>query len=97
MYISIDYNEKGNLEIEEKAIEKMIEFHVISNTKGITDVKASFSLHHENTLFILIKLFVKNKEELEINEKELTSKIEKSIQKTFLYKPKNVAFAYIKK
>ncbi|AHI52720.1 MMB_0454 family protein [Spiroplasma culicicola] len=97
MYISMERNSRGNLEIEEKILNKIIEFDVSNNSKGIEKTEASVSLHHENTLFILIKLYVSNRDSLKIDESKLNATIIASMEKTLLIKPKNIAFAYIKK
>ncbi|QGS51793.1 hypothetical protein [Spiroplasma tabanidicola] len=96
MYFSIERNVNGNLEVEEKIIDKIVEYHITSATKGIKKVKATISMHHESILFILIKMTVTKKEDLVIDEAKIKSVIEESIKKNFLIRPKNIAFAYIK-
>ncbi|QEH61697.1 hypothetical protein SCHIN_v1c05000 [Spiroplasma chinense] len=96
MYISMERNSRGNLEIEEKILNKIIEFDVQNNSKGIEKTEAVVSLHHENTLFILVKMFVKNRDELSVDETKINTIIINSMEKTLLIRPKNIAFAYIK-
>ncbi|AOG60272.1 hypothetical protein SHELI_v1c03170 [Spiroplasma helicoides] len=96
MYISIERNTRGHLEIEEKVLNKIIELSVKNNTQGLKNVTASISMHHEKTLFIILKMELENKESLSVDEVRLTNIINELMSRTILIKPKNIAFAYTK-
>ncbi|AGR41006.1 MMB_0454 family protein [Spiroplasma taiwanense] len=96
MYISMERNSRGNLEIEEQILNKIIEFYVINNIKGFEKIEPLITLHQENHIFITIKIYVKKRDKLVIDEVKLSEIISNSIENTLNLKPKNIAFAFIK-
>lgn len=95
MYISIDRNDKGKLEIDEKVITKQVEFTVKNNVQGIDDINVLMDIHHENTLFILVKMVVSNKQDVVINAPELTKIINEMVYQDLMYRPKKISYAYV--
>ncbi|AUB31436.1 MMB_0454 family protein [Spiroplasma floricola] len=96
MYISIERNSRGSLEIDEKLLSKIIEFDVRSNAKGFKDIQASVSIHQETSLFIVVRIYTMEKGLFLMDGVKVTSIINDSIHKTLGIKPKNIAFAFIK-
>ncbi|AUM62546.1 hypothetical protein [Spiroplasma monobiae] len=96
MYISIDRNSKGNLEIDEKILSKIIEFDVTSNAVGYRDIKASVSIHQETNLFVVVRVYTIEKGKFLMDGIKVASIINESMYKTLRIKPKNIAFSFIK-
>ncbi|AGR42010.1 MMB_0454 family protein [Spiroplasma diminutum] len=96
MYISIERNSRGNLDIDEKILSKIIEFDFSSNATGFRKVKASVSIHQETNLFIVIRIYIIEKGLFLMDGLKVTSIINDSIYKTLRIRPKNIAFAFIK-
>ncbi len=97
MYIVMERNTRGNLEIDEKILKKIIEYVVTNNVNTPVKVEARVNLHYDNILFILVKIYTDSIDKLSTSEKKLSSLIFDSMDKTLLIRPKNVAFAYIKR
>ncbi|QHX36554.1 MMB_0454 family protein [Spiroplasma sp. BIUS-1] len=96
MYISIERNSKGTLEIDEKILSKIIEFDVTSNSVGYKSIEASVSIHQETNLFIVVRVHTIEKGKFSMDGVKVASIINESIYKTLRIKPKNIAFAFIK-
>ena len=97
MYIVMERNTRGNLEIDEKILKKIIEYVVTNNVNTPVKVEARVNLHYDNILFILVKIYTDSIDKLSTSEKKLSSLIFESMDKTLSIRPKNVAFAYIKR
>jgi hypothetical protein len=97
MYISIERNSKGNLEIDDNVINQQVEYIVANKAAGIKNIDVNVGIHNENDIFILVKLTMADRKSFEHNYdlKALTTQIEETIQNTMSYKPKSVSFAYV--
>lgn len=62
MYIDIEKNTKGNLQIEKKVINRLVENVILSTTKisNPQDVSSSIYLLEENQLHILITIRIQD-------------------------------------
>ncbi|AEM68693.1 MMB_0454 family protein [Mycoplasma putrefaciens] len=99
MYISIDKNRRGNLEIEQRVINKIVKNTVLLNSAidNLSDINVSTSVFQEDQLYILITVKVRNKiEDLKINKDKLLKSIDKNLSQTISIKPKNINISYIK-
>ncbi|WP_434341664.1 hypothetical protein V2P24_02205 [Mycoplasma putrefaciens] len=99
MYISIDKNRRGNLEIEQRVINKIVKNTVLLNSAidNLSDINVSTSVFQEDQLYILITVKVRNKiEDLKINKDKLLKSIDKNLSQTISIKPKNINMSYIK-
>ncbi|QVJ95841.1 MMB_0454 family protein [Mycoplasma mycoides] len=100
MYIDIEKNSKGNLKIESKVINRLVENVILSMTK-ISDpksVSSSIYVLDENQLHILatIKIGDEKLQDLNINEDKIFKAIDKTINQTISMKPKNINISYIR-
>ncbi|ALD66231.1 hypothetical protein SCANT_v1c03210 [Spiroplasma cantharicola] len=96
MYISMERNSRGNLEIDEKILSKIIEFDVVSIAVGYKSISVSVTIHQETDLFILVRVYALGEGKFFMDGVKATSIINDSIFKTLKVKPKNIAFAFIK-
>nr|VZS00300.1 hypothetical protein MF5582_00527 [Mycoplasma feriruminatoris] len=100
MYIDIEKNSKGNLKIESKVINRLVENVILSVTKikNIENVSSSIYILDENQLNILATIKVENEnlQDLNINEEKIFKAIDKTIIQTISIKPKNINVSYIK-
>ncbi|AJK51558.1 hypothetical protein FOY66_02730 [Mycoplasma capricolum subsp. capripneumoniae] len=100
MYIDIEKNTKGNLQIEKKVINRLVENVILSTTKisNPQDVSSSIYLLEENQLHILITIRIQDQklQDLNINEDKIFKAIDKIINQTISIKPKNINISYIK-
>ncbi|UKS54163.1 MMB_0454 family protein [Mycoplasma feriruminatoris] len=100
MYIDIEKNSKGNLKIESKVINRLVENVILSVTKikNIENVSSSIYILDENQLNILATIKVENEnlQDLNINEEKIFKAIDKTIIQTISIKPKNINISYIK-
>lgn len=97
MYISIERNNRGALEIEINALNKLIQNTIlmrsISNIKNVENIEVLTDLYHDNLLYLLIKIELKDKTKL-LDETQINKTVEEIIMKTLSIKPKNIALAY---
>ncbi|ATZ18798.1 hypothetical protein ESOMN_v1c04160 [Williamsoniiplasma somnilux] len=98
MYISVERNNRGSLDIEQYALNKLIQFTVNSSlNKEVKDVSVLTHLHHDNLIYVLIKItLLDGVRKIEIDEKSINKSVEEIIIKTLDLKPKNIAIAYSK-
>ncbi|WP_338970659.1 MMB_0454 family protein [Spiroplasma endosymbiont of Labia minor] len=99
MYVVIQKNTRGVLEIEEKALIDLITYLVRTNSKNLDsdDIKVHIFVKHEVVLFVNIELFISNIDEQIQDENNITSVIEEAIVQTLQIKPKNVSYVYTHK
>lgn len=99
MYISIERNNRGSLDIEINALNKLIEHSVTSNvyngSKNIKNIEVSSDLYHDNVLYVFVKIQL-IKPELMLNELKIYKGVEEAVMQTLNIKPKNIAIAYKK-
>ncbi|PTD31326.1 MMB_0454 family protein [Mycoplasma leachii] len=100
MYIDIEKNTKGNLQIEKKVINRLIENVILSTTKisNPQDISSSIYLLEENQLHILTTIRIQEQklQDLNINEDKIFRVIDRIINQTISIKPKNINISYIK-
>lgn len=96
MYISIDRNSRGILDIEQYAINKLIQYTVAGSlAKEVEDITVSSELYHDTLIYILVKITLpKTMTKIEIDEKYINKALEEIIFQTLNIKPKNIAIAY---
>lgn len=95
MYRQIEINTRGSLEINDIVVEQQVEYVVQNKAKGFNKIEVKADFHSENTLFILVKIYVESKESFHFNVEEANDLINQSIMNTLNYEPKKIAFAYI--
>ncbi|ATZ18090.1 MMB_0454 family protein [Mesoplasma melaleucae] len=97
MYISIERNNRGALEIEINALNKLIQNTILmrsnSDLKNVGNIEVLTDLYQDNLLYVLIKIDLKDKTEL-LDETQINKTVEEIIVKTLSIKPKNIAVAY---
>ncbi|WP_027063182.1 MMB_0454 family protein [Mesoplasma seiffertii] len=96
MYISIERNSRGTLDIEQYALNKLIESTVVSSTSAsIANIEVITEIYHDNLLYILIKIKFEGQAPDFIFEEKLISKnVEDIITQTLNIKPRNISVAY---
>jgi hypothetical protein len=97
MYISIERNVKGNLEIDDNVINQQVEYIVSNKITAAENIEVNVGIHNENNVFIIVKMKVKNRAEFEngYDMIELTNQISDAIYNTLTLRPKSISFAYI--
>ncbi|ATZ21656.1 MMB_0454 family protein [Mesoplasma tabanidae] len=97
MYISIERNNRGALEIEVNALNKLIQNTILMRSatglNNVNNIEVLTDLYHDNLLYVLIKIDLKNKTEM-LEENQINKIVEEIIVKTLSIKPKNIAIAY---
>ncbi|AVN60413.1 hypothetical protein CG007_02175 [Mesoplasma entomophilum] len=97
MYISIERNNRGALEIEVNALNKLIQNTILmrsnSDLNNVENIEVLTDLYHDNLLYVLIKIDLKNKAQM-LEENQINKIVEEIIIKTLSIKPKNIAIAY---
>ncbi|ATQ35564.1 hypothetical protein MENTO_v1c04230 [Mesoplasma entomophilum] len=97
MYISIERNNRGALEIEVNALNKLIQNTILmrsnSDLNNVDNIEVLTDLYHDNLLYVLIKIDLKNKAQM-LEENQINKIVEEIIIKTLSIKPKNIAIAY---
>ncbi|ATZ20936.1 MMB_0454 family protein [Mesoplasma coleopterae] len=97
MYISIERNNRGALEIEVNALNKLIQNTILmrsnSDLNNVDNIEVLTDLYHDNLLYVLIKIDLKNKAQM-LEENQINKIVEEIIVKTLSIKPKNIAIAY---
>ncbi|ARU91955.1 hypothetical protein SCLARK_001432 [Spiroplasma clarkii] len=96
MYILLERNARGNLEVDQRILNKVIEFVVMNNVRDLEKFEIETNLLHDDHLFVLVKLFANIHKKLEIDELKLNNSIVFAIENAIGLKPKNIAFVYIK-
>ncbi|MDQ0567801.1 MMB_0454 family protein [Mycoplasma yeatsii] len=98
MYITIDKNRRGNLEIEQNVVDKLIKSTVISSFDvEAENIDVLTSVFQDNELYILITIKVqKALDTLKINKDKLFKIIDKTISQAISIKPKNINISYTK-
>jgi hypothetical protein len=96
MYISIERNSRGTLDIEQFALNKLIESTVISSSSAsIAKTEVITEIFHDNLLYILIKIKFEGPASNFIFEERLISKnVEEIITQTLNIKPRNISVSY---
>lgn len=65
MYISIERNNRGALEIEVNALNKLIQNTILmrsnSDLNNVDNIEVLTDLYHDNLLYVLIKIDLKTK------------------------------------
>ncbi|ASZ09177.1 hypothetical protein CK556_02305 [Mesoplasma chauliocola] len=99
MYISIERNNRGALEIEINALNKLIQNTILmrsnSDLENVKDIEVLTDLYHDNLLYVLIKISLKDFNQM-LDESQINKTVEEIIVKTLSIKPKNIAVAYKK-
>ncbi|MBY7704822.1 hypothetical protein JIY74_32100 [Vibrio harveyi] len=98
MYITIDKNRRGNLEIEQNVVDKLIKSTVMSNFDvEPQNIDVLTNVFQDNELYILITIKVqKALDTLKINKDKLFKIIDKTIFQAISIKPKNINISYVK-
>lgn len=96
MYILLERNSRGSLEVSNKVIDKIIKSVVLNVTEGIEKLEIQSEWHYENQLFVCIKMFVSNREKLKVDEIKLNNALVFTIKNAIDVKPKNISLVYIK-
>lgn len=96
MYILLEKNARGNLEVDDQIIDKTIEFNLLNNTNGVDKFEIETDLHQDEQLFVIIKIYASGREKLEIDEMQLNNSLVFAIENAIGFKPKSIAFVYIK-
>jgi len=96
MYISVERNIKGNLEIDISVINQQVDFIVSNRVTGLIENSSNVSVHNENNVFIVINLLIKDRLEFETNYNAvaLSDEINESIYNSIGLRPKSVSFSY---
>lgn len=95
MYITMSRNLRGNLEIDENVLNKQIEFTVNANIKNVDNVSVITNIYHENSMFILIKIYISNFSEVILDKNIVNMTINEVVNRMFHTKPKKISIAYI--
>ncbi|WP_031542927.1 MMB_0454 family protein [Mesoplasma photuris] len=95
MYISIERNSRGALDIEQYALNKLIQsaaFNAIGN--NAVNIEVITDIYHDNLLYVLVKVVLDTKKEFVFEEAKIMKNIEQVITQTLNIKPRNIAVAY---
>ncbi|PPE04478.1 hypothetical protein EELLY_v1c01570 [Entomoplasma ellychniae] len=99
MYISIERNNRGSLDIEINALNRLIEHSVTSDvrdvTKKIKDIDVWTDIYYDNVVYVLIKIKLIDNAMM-LDEHQIYKGVEEAIFQTLGLKPKNIAIAYRK-
>ncbi|WP_026389751.1 MMB_0454 family protein [[Acholeplasma] multilocale] len=100
MYISIERNTRGALDIERHALNKLIQGAVFNamSVKKDRKVEVTTDLYHDNLLYVLVKIELASNgiADIVFEEKKISKMVEDIISQTLDIKPKNIAIAYTK-
>ncbi|AVP49178.1 MMB_0454 family protein [Williamsoniiplasma luminosum] len=96
MYIAIEKNSRGSLDMRLTAFNKLLlNAAKTSLPKEIVNVEIQTEITHDNLLYILVKIVLpKGILTAHVNEKKINQNIEQAAQQTLNLKPKNIAIAY---
>ncbi|ASP28494.1 hypothetical protein SCORR_v1c07220 [Spiroplasma corruscae] len=95
MYITLEKNSSGEIQVEDQIITKIIDKDIKSNIDSSLNLEVVVLWEQENSMFINIKIKVENRETVSIDERKIIHSINELIKQTIGVKPKTISVSFI--
>ncbi|AKX34384.1 hypothetical protein SLITO_v1c07610 [Spiroplasma litorale] len=95
MYITLEKNSSGELQIEDQILKKILEKDIKSNIDANLDLRVDISWEQENNLFINIEIKFEDRSKAIFKQNEILSSSEQMLYKTLGVKPKTITISFI--
>ncbi|AKU80026.1 MMB_0454 family protein [Spiroplasma turonicum] len=95
MYITLEKNSLGDIQIEDQLIKKIIHKDIKSNIDETLNLDVRVVWEHETTLFINIVINIEDRNNFSIDQNKIINSTYELIKKTIGIQPKTVSVSFV--